>query len=256
MHTGRVNLIAEILSAALAHSHSTYGQRRVQEAAGEFCRWNPGLSPLLETHAPLFAAWFLFDWTPDANDPTLPVGVFSEDTPYDTWIKHLAAKNPHSALLAPAQQLQGAQFSFFQVRPGATPGTAKARAILTDEEFDLAQDPLPAEWKSKTGGSKTLVYALSTLSDITAAPFVICVAPELFDTNLESEILRFAKTWQNTPIRNTDLKAFAVEIFDTYHYLRSQLAASSGQNPENSGKGEENEFAASPPCATPRSTYG
>ena len=222
--------LEKILSSALLFSQETYGPRRIQEAAAEFCRWNPSLSPTLKTHVSLFTAWFLFDWTPDANDSDLPAGVQREDSPFQTWLQRPESQDMPIELLTAAQSLRGAQFSFFRFSPMATnSGTLKVRDLLTHEEFT-------SEARAEQAQHESILYGLTTRSDITREPRFIVLAPEVFAPEAESEILQLSQSWQETPIKPSDLRTYAVEIFDTYHLLRSRTDSPREPHPGMSGK--------------------
>jgi hypothetical protein len=195
----------------------TYGSHRIQQAFAEFCRWNPALAGLSETHGELFRAWLLFDWTPDANDSQLPAAIRPEQTPIEVWTSaHPDVRiSPHL------------HFSFFQLETTPQPHACQLRNLMTEECFIL-------EWPTDLPRpqARTIFYALVSPTDIKSKPSIIAKAPEVFPATVGEQLRAFRSKLSPHPLSSEELRTFAVELFDVYHALRVGASLIPAQSPE------------------------
>jgi hypothetical protein len=195
-----------LLQLALSFAQSTYGDARLRDAAAEFCRWNPAYASLTQSHEKLFRAWFLFDWTPDANDPALPPGIRPEQTPMEVWTETQGQGHipnpPH--------------FSFYRFEPTDQSGRYQFTDLLTGEVLEGGW-PVDSAPSQQSG----IIYALIALGDINQGSQIIAHSPENFPSRFGEKILQFKKALSASPLSRADLRTYAVEIFDAYHSFRT-----------------------------------
>ncbi len=197
-----------LLNHLLAMTETTYGGSRIQEAWAEFNRWKPISPESAGRYSALFRAWLLFDWTPDANDPTLPRGVVPERTPAEHFLETLDLDQQKHSLLT---QICEETFSFFHIRSDKNTNVLQITNLMNDEQFQVP---------SSTDIPRGTTFGLIIPPQRDQPGTLISSSPEVFGEAAQEQIKKFRIALNGGPLRRDQMREFAIELFDAYHALK------------------------------------